>query len=50
MFRKDDAGAVGPGRHRLLGRGLRAARQVPGVYTEVATFAADIKKAAGELG
>ncbi|AOP46396.1 trypsin-like serine protease [Streptomyces lydicus] len=49
MFRKDDAGQwlqVG-----IVSWGDGCARPgKPGVYSEVSTFAADIKKAAGELG
>lgn len=38
-------GRLDPGRHRQLGRGLRP-RGFPGVYTEVSTFANDIRNAA----
>ncbi|WP_407077512.1 S1 family peptidase [Streptomyces sp. SCSIO 30461] len=49
MFRKDEAGAWTQVGIVSWGEG-RTRPGKPGVHTEVSTFAADIKKAAGELG
>ncbi|HEV7625673.1 MAG TPA: serine protease [Streptomyces sp.] len=49
MFRKDEAGEFVQVGIVSWGEGCARAGK-PGVYTEVSTFAADIKKAAAELG